>query len=350
MKNHMKARMNAIGLTRYLPVDDPQSLLDIELPIPAAAGHDLLVEVKAVSVNPVDTEQRAPIAANREKQESPPRVLGWDVAGVVTATGPLVTLFRPGDAVYYAGSVGRPGGNAEFHLVDERIAGHKPSTLGFAEAAALPLTTITAWQGMFHRMGISRTGADKGKTLLIIGGAGGVGSICIQLARRVAKLNVIATASRPESAAWARARGAQHIVDHSRPLGPQMRALGLPEADFVFCANVSQRHFADFPDLLAPQGRICSVVDGPGPEDFMALKRKSITFSWEAMFTRPLFATPDMVAQHQLLEDTAALVDAGVLHSTVTENLGRINASNLRRAHTMLEQGHTLGKIVLEGF
>ena len=346
----MKALIKAIGLTRYLPIDDPASLVDVDLPMPEAGGHDLLVEVKAVSVNPVDTKHRAPSKANRDKVESPARVLGWDVAGVVRAAGPQVTLFRPGDAVYYAGSVGRSGCNAEFHLVDERIAGRKPATLGFAEAAALPLTTITAWQGLFHRMGISRTGADAGKSLLIIGGAGGVGSICIQLARQVAKLTVIATASRPESAAWARERGAQHIADHTRPLGPQMQALGLPEADFVFCANATQRHFADFPAIVAPQGRICSVVDGPGEDDFTALKRKSISFCWEAMFTRPLFQTPDMVAQHDLLEDTASLVDAGVLHSTVTENLGRINASNLRQAHKMLEQGHTLGKIVLEGF
>lgn len=342
--------MKAVGLKRYLPIADPESLLDLDLPMPVAAGHDLLVEVKAISVNPVDTKHRAPSAGNRDRLESPPRILGWDVAGVVRAAGPEVTLFRAGDAVYYAGSIARSGGNAEFHLVDERIVGRKPATLDFAQAAALPLTTITAWQGMFHRMGISRSGGDAGKSLLIVGGAGGVGSICIQLAKRVAGLAVIASASRPESAAWARQRGADHIVDHARALGPQLQSLGLPEVDFVFCANASQRHFPDFPDIVSPQGKICSIVDGPGEKDFIALKKKSITFCWEAMFTRPLFQTPDMVAQHDLLDDAAALVDAGALHSTVTQNLGRICASNLRRAHAMLEDGHTLGKIVLEGF
>lgn len=342
--------MKAVGLKRYLPIEDPESLLDIELPTPVAAGRDLLVEVRAVSVNPVDTKHRAPSPGNRDRLESPPRVLGWDVAGVVRAAGPEVTLFRLGDAVYYAGSIARSGGNAEFHLVDERIVGRKPATLGFADAAALPLTTITAWQGLFHRMGISRSGGDAGKSLLIVGGAGGVGSICIQLAKRVAGLTVIASASRPESAAWARQRGADHIVDHARALGPQLQSLGLPEVDFVFCANTSQRHFPDFPDIVSPQGRICSIVDGPGEKDFNALKRKSITFCWEAMFTRPLYQTPDMVAQHDLLVEAAALVDSGALHSTVTENLGRICASNLKQAHAMLEEGHTLGKIVLEGF
>ena len=342
--------MKAVGLTRYLPITDPESLQDIELPMPAASGHELLVEVKAVSINPVDTKHRAPTPANRDRRESPPRVLGWDVAGVVRATGPEVSLFRPGDEVYCAGSIDRPGGNAEWHRVDERIAGRKPRTLGFAEAAALPLTTITAWQGLFQRMGISTSGADGGKTLLVIGGAGGVGSICIQLAKKRAGLTVIATASRPESAAWAMARGADHIVDHARPLLPQWRAQKLPAPDYVFCANASARHFPDFGELVGAQGKICSIVDGPGENDLLSLKKKSIAFCWEAMFTRPLYQTRDMVAQHELLEETAALVDAGVLHSTVAENLGRINASNLRQAHALIEQGRTLGKIVLEGF
>jgi len=343
-------RMKAVGLKRYLPIDDPESLLDLEMPMPTATGRDLLVEVKAISVNPVDTKHRAPTPGNRDKLESPPRILGWDVAGLVRAAGPEVTLFRPGDAVYYAGSIGRSGGNAQFHLVDERIVGRRPATLGFAQAAGLPLTTITAWQGMFHRMGISRSGGDAGKSLLILGGAGGVGSICIQLAKRVAGLTVLASASRPASATWARERGADHIVDHTRALGPQLQSLGLPEVDFVFCANTSQRHFPDFPELVSPQGKICSIVDGPEEKDFIALKKKSITFCWEAMFTRPLYQTPDMIAQHELLDETAALVDGGVLHSTVTANLGRINAANLRQAHTLIEQGHTLGKIVLENF
>lgn len=342
--------MKVVGLTRYLPISDPQSLIDLELPEPQAAGRDLLVEVRAISVNPVDIKRRSPAPENQGKVEASPRILGWDVAGVVKEVGPEVVLFKPGDRVYYAGSMGRPGGNAQFHLVDERIAGHMPRTLGFADAAALPLTTITAWQGMFHRMGIATTGGDAGKSILIIGGAGGVGSIAIQLARRVAKLAVVATASRPESAAWARARGADHIIDHGRELGPQLRDIGIAEVDYVFCANATARHFPVLAASMKPQGKICSIVDGPGEAALMSLKAKSITFCWEAMFTRALFQTPDMIAQHQLLEEAAALFDAGVLHSTLTTNLGRIEASKLREAHRLIEDGHTVGKIVLEGF
>ena len=277
-------------------------------------------------------------------------MLGWDVAGVVRAVGGEVNLFRPGERVYYAGSMGRPGGNAELHLVDERIAGHMPQSLDFAAAAALPLTTITAWQALFHRMGISTTGADAGKVLLVIGGAGGVGSIAIQLARRVAGLTVVATASRPESAAWARERGAQHIIDHGRELGPQLREAGVPLVDYVLCANTTGKHFATLAGCMQAQGKICSIVDGPGEADLVSLKAKSITFCWEAMFTRPLFQTPDMIAQHDLLEAAAALVDRGELQSTLTRNLGRIDASNLRQAHALIEAGSTIGKIVLEGF
>jgi len=342
--------LKAVGLTRYLPLTHPDVLLDITIEQPVALGHDLLVEVQAISVNPLDTKQRAPSAANKDKVETPPRVLGWDVAGVVVATGPDVTLFRPGDAVYYAGSITRPGGNAQFHLVDERIAGRKPERLGFADAAALPLTTITAWEGMFERMGISASGADAGKSLLIIGGAGGVGSICIQLAKQVAGLTVIATASRTESADWARAMGADKVVDHSQSLPAQLKTCGHAEVEYVFCANSARSHFPDFPALLRPHGKICSIVDAPGEADFELLKRKSLTFGWEAMFTRPIFQTPDMIAQHALLDETAALIDAGVLRTTATINLGRINAVNLKQAHGLLEQGRTLGKIVLEGF
>lgn len=342
--------MKAVGLTRYLPITHPDAFIDLDIEPPVALGRDLLVEVRAISVNPLDIKNRAPNAANKDIVESPPRVLGWDVAGVVTATGPDVTLFRPGDAVYYAGSSIRPGGNAQFHLVDERITGRKPERLGFADAAALPLTTITAWQGMFERMGISTSGADAGKSLLIIGGAGGVGSICTQLAKRVAGLTVIATASRPASADWARAMGADHVVDHSRDLPGQLKDCGNTEVDYVFCANASQRHFPNFPALLRPQGKICSIVDAPDAVDFERLKRKSITFCWEAMFTRPVFQTPDMIAQHELLGRAATLIDSGVLRTTAAVNLGRINAANLKQAHGLIEQGHTLGKIVLENF
>lgn len=342
--------MKAVGLSRYLPIDHPDALIDVDIAKPVAAGRDLLVKVRAISVNPVDIKHRLPTSANRDTVESPPRVLGWDVAGVVAAAGPAASLFRPGDAVYYAGSIVRPGGYAQFHLVDERIAGRMPRNLGFAEAAALPLTTITAWQGMFDRMGISKSGADNGKSLLIIGGAGGVGSICIQLARRLTGLTVIATASRPESAAWARSLGADHIVDHTRELAPQLKAAGVPEVDYLFCANAADRHFAAFHRIVRAQGKICSIVDAPGEADFTLLKRKSITFCWEAMFTRPIFQTPDMIRQHELLDETAALVESGAVRTTATVNLGAINAANLKRAHKMIEDGRVIGKIVLEGF
>lgn len=338
--------MKAVGLYRYLPVDDPESLLDLELDAPRPTARDLLVEVKAVAVNPVDYKSRAP----RAQVETAPKILGWDVAGVVRAAGPEATLFRPGDAVYYAGSRTRPGGNSELHLVDERIVGHKPRTLGFGEAAALPLTTLTAWEGLFDRLGISKSGGDAGRTLLVIGGAGGVGSIAIQLARRVARLKVVATASRPESQAWARELGADEVIDHTKDLAAQIGGLGRPDVDYIFCCNSTDAHFPSFAPIIAPQGKICAIVGTQKPVDLAPLMQKSVTFAWELMFTRPMFQTPDMLAQHQILEETAALVDAGTLRTTVTTRLGTINAANLRRAHALLEGGHVVGKIVLEGF
>lgn len=338
--------MKAVGLYRYLPIEQPEALLDLEVETPRAAGKDLLVEVKAVAVNPVDAKQRAP----REQVETAPRVLGWDAAGVVKAAGPEATLFAPGDEVYYAGSIVRPGANCEFHLVDERIVGRKPATLSFAEAAALPLTTLTAWELMFERMGISKSGAHAGRSLLILGGAGGVGSIAIQLAKKLARLKVIATASRPESVAWAKAFGADATVDHTRPLAQQLAALGEPEVDFVVCCNDTDRYFAEFARLAKPQGRIGSIVRNARPVDLALLQPKSLSFSWEGMFTRSSFRTADMIEQHELLCQAAALVEAGVLRTTLRENLGRISAANLKRAHQQLEQGHVIGKLVLEGF
>lgn len=338
--------MKAVGLYRYLPIDDPESFLDVELGLPSAAGRDLLVEVKAISVNPVDTKRRAP----KDLVEKTPRVLGWDVAGVVKTIGPQVTLFKPGDPVYYAGSILRPGGNSEFHLVDERIVGRKPTNLGFAEAAALPLTTITAWEGMFDRMGISRTGADAGRTLLIIAGAGGVGSIAIQLAKQLARLSVIATASRPQSAAWVRALGADHVIDHAKDLAPQLEALGAKEVDYIFCLNNTDRWLPALGPVIKPLGKICTIVSAQKPLDLTPLMGKSTTIAWEFMFTRSSFQTPDMIEQHRLLNATAALLEAGTLKTTLTANLGKINAANLKRAHKLVEGGHTLGKIVLEGF
>jgi NADPH2:quinone reductase len=338
--------MKAVGLYRYLPIEDPESLLDLDVETPRAAGRDLLVEVKAVAVNPVDYKSRAP----RPQVESAPKILGWDVAGVVKAVGPDVTLFRPGDSVYYAGSRTRPGGNSELHLVDERIVGRKPRNLRFADAAALPLTTLTAWEALFDRMGISRTGAHGGRAVLIIGGAGGVGSIAIQLAKRLAHLRVIATASRPESSTWARELGADEVIDHTKDLAAQLAALERPEVDYILCCNSTDAHFPAFASIIAPQGKICSIVGTQKPVDLAPLMQKSVTFAWELMFTRPTFQTPDMLAQHQILDDAATLVEEDTLKSTVATHLSPINAANLKQAHALLEGGHVVGKIVLDGF
>jgi len=262
---------------------------------------------------------------------------------VVVATGPQATLFKPGDEVYYAGSVIRQGANCESHLVDERIVGRKPANLSFAEAAALPLTTLTSWELMFERMGISKTGAHAGRRLLILGGAGGVGSIAIQLAKKLARLKVVASASRPESVAWCKAMGADETVDHAGPLE-------LPESDFVLCFSSSDAYWPQFPKLAKPQGRIGLIVRTLRPVDLQILHDKSITVCLEGMFTRSTFQTPDMQAQHSLLNEAAGLIEAGMLRHTMTQNLGTINAANLKRAHRMLEDGHVIGKLVLEGW
>jgi zinc-binding alcohol dehydrogenase family protein len=335
--------MKAVGLYKYLPIDDPESLLDLEIDEPVAVGSDLLVEVKAISVNPVDTKRRAP----KDLVEKTPRILGWDAAGVVAGHGPGCTLFKVGDEVYYAGSVVRQGANCRFHLVDERIVGRKPANLTFPEAAALPLTTLTAWELMFERMGISKSGADgknaAGKSVLILGGAGGVGSIAIQLAKNLAHLNVIASASRPESIAWCKGLGADETVDHSQ-------SLDIPEVDYVLCFSGTDAYWNRFPRLVKPQGKIGLIVRTTRPVDLAILHDKSITVCLEGMFTRSTFKTPDMEAQHALLEEAAGLVEAGVLKTTLTQNLGGIDAANLRRAHKMLEEGHVIGKLVLEGW
>ncbi|WP_414451814.1 zinc-binding alcohol dehydrogenase family protein [Burkholderia sp. 22PA0099] len=338
--------MKAIALTRYLPIDDPQSLVDVDLPKPEATGRDLLVKVEAISVNPVDTKVRAP----KDKVETAPRVLGWDAAGTVAAVGPDVTLFRVGDPVYYAGSITRPGANSEFHLVDERIAALKPATLDFAQAAALPLTAITAWEALFDRLKVSPQGRDAGKSVLVIGGAGGVGSIGIQLAKQLAQLKVIATASRPESAQWVRELGADHVVDHFGDLPAQVRAAGFESVDYVLIFNDTDRHFPAAAEIVKPQGAICSIVENAKPVPVELLKAKSGAFHWEFMFTRAMFGTPDMVEQHKLLTEVARLVDAGTLRGTVGQQLGTINAANVREAHRLLEAGRAIGKLVLSGF
>lgn len=336
--------MKAVGLTAYLPIENPQSLMDITLERPRPAGRDLLVAVHAIAVNPVDTKVRAP----KDKVEVDFRVLGWDAAGIVEAVGPDVTLFKPGDQVYYAGDITRPGSNSQYQLVDERIAGHKPGSLSAAEAAALPLTAITAWEGLFDRLRIGQ-GETRQQQLLILGGAGGVGSIAIQLAKQLTGITVIASASRPESRDWCLSLGADVVVDH-RDLVNSVKAAGFTQVDYIFCLNNTEQHWPALCELIKPQGVICSIVETKTPVNLTQLQSKSATFVWEFMFTRSMYQTDDMIEQHRLLNELTQLIDAGKIKTTLNKTLSPINAENLRTAHAQLEQGHTIGKIVLAGW
>ncbi|OFA07262.1 zinc-binding alcohol dehydrogenase family protein [Duganella phyllosphaerae] len=348
--------MKAIAYRQSLPITDANALLDIDLPAPQAQGRDLLVAVKAISVNPVDVK----IRANAPPSDGAAKVIGWDAAGVVQAVGPDVTMFKPGDEVWYAGDLTRPGTNSELHLVDERIVGHKPRTLDFAQAAALPLTAITAWELLFERLQVSRNGdnGDKGvmgatgvtgQSLLVIGAAGGVGSILVQLARQLTGLTVIGTASRDDTAQWVTELGAHHVIDHSKPLNEEIARLGLPPVTYVAALNQTDHHWPAIAELVAPQGKV-ALIDDPAAIDVRLLKRKSVSLHWEFMFTRSMFQTDDMAQQHQLLNDVAQLVDSGVLKTTLGERYGAINAANLKRAHALIESNRAKGKIVLEGF
>ncbi|MGB5064582.1 MAG: zinc-binding alcohol dehydrogenase family protein [Candidatus Competibacter sp.] len=336
--------MKAVALTHYLPVDDPNAFLDVELPKPTALGRDLLVAVKAVSINPVDTKVRAP----KDQVEETPRVLGWDASGVVEAVGPGVTLFKPGDEVYYAGDITRSGSNAEFQRVDERIVGLKPKSLSFAEAAALPLTTITAYEAFFDRLGIDRDGADKGQSVLIIGAGGGVGSIGIQLAK-AAGLVVIATASRPETTSWVKALGADHIVNHREPMVEQVRALGFQHVDHIAIFN-DMRHWEAAVELIRPQGGIVTIDATDLPMPMAGMKMKAASLRWEFMFARTMFETPDMIEQHRLLTYVAQEIDAGRIRTTLDKVLSPINAENIRAVHALIETGQAKGKIVVQSF
>ncbi|MGN6518483.1 MAG: zinc-binding alcohol dehydrogenase family protein [Dokdonella sp.] len=338
--------MKAVALTRYLPIDDPQSLVDVELPRPEPQGRDVLVRVEAVSVNPVDTKLRAP----KPGVESQPKVLGYDAAGVVEASGDAVTHIHVGDAVYYAGDVTRAGSNAQYQLVDERLVARKPATLDFAAAAALPLTAITAWELLFQRMPFDVDDGGAGKSLLVIGGAGGVGSIAIQLARRAGFI-VIATASRAETIAWCRRLGAHHVIDHRRPLAPQLAALGFEAVDAAINLADTDRYWDELGTLIAPQGHVGLIVEPRGALKIGdPYKAKCIGIHWEMMFARPRFRTADMAEQGRILERVAALVDAGELAGTLGETLSPIDAANLREAHRRLESGQTIGKLVLSGW
>lgn len=336
--------MRAVAYTQCLPVSDAHALQDMTLPEPGApGGRDLLVEVRAVSVNPVDAKQRA-----KSDPKGTPRVLGFDGAGVVRAAGPGAVLFRPGDAVFWAGAVNRPGSNAELQLVDERVVGRMPASLTFAEAAALPLTTITAWEGLFDRLRIARDPAPTGEALLIVGGAGGVGSIAIQLARRLTGMTVIATASRAATRDWCQDLGAHHVINHREDMAAQAKALKL-RVSRIFSTTGTAANWPVLCAILAPQGMICAIDDGTAL-DVSLLRAKSAGFHWEGMFARTLFQTPDMEAQHRLLTEAAALLDAGTLRTTLTRHLGPITAENLRAGHALVEGGTMIGKAVAEGW
>lgn len=337
--------MKAVGYKVPGPIAEPESLVDIELPTPTPQGRDILVEVKAVSVNPVDYKVR---------RSTPPqgmdwKVVGWDAAGIVREVGPDVTLFKVGDEVFYAGSIARPGTNAEFHLVDERIVGRKPTSLDWAEAAALPLTSLTAWEAFFDRLDVRKAVPGAAPAIVIVGGAGGVGSIAVQIARQHTDLTVIATASRPETKDWVQALGAHHVLDHSKPLAAQVAELGIGAPAFVFSTTHTEQHVSEIADLIAPQGRF-GLIDDPETFDIMLFKRKAVSIHHELMFTRPIFGTADMDEQGKILNEVSRLVDDGKIRTTLTERLSPINAANLKKAHALVEAGTARGKIVLEGF
>ena len=337
--------MKAVGYKRSLPIEDAAALIDFETAKPEPGRRDIRVAVKAISANPVDYKVR--------KRAAPPEgeinILGYDAAGVVDAVGPDVTLFKPGDEVFYAGSIQRQGTNAEFHLVDERIAGRKPTTLSFAQAAALPLTSITAWELLFDRLGAVPGKSVDPRTLLITGGAGGVGSILIQLARRLTGLTVVATATRPESQKWCLDLGAHAVIDHAKSMKEQLEKLKLPPVGLVASLTFTDQHYKAIAELMAPQGRF-GLIDDPPEFSIGAFKGKEISIHWESMFTRSSFQTAEMIAQHHLLNDVSDLLDKGVLRTTFGQSFGTINAANLKRAHALLESGKSRGKIVLEGW
>jgi NADPH2:quinone reductase len=337
--------MKVISFRKSLPITHPESFLDLTADQPVPGPHDLLVEVRAISVNPVDAKIRAGSGPGKPRGELP--ILGWDAAGVVRQVGTEVTLFKPGDEIYYAGSLDRPGSYAEFQCVDERLASTKPKSVGFAAAAALPLTAITAWEMLFDRLRVDKS---SNESLLILGGAGGVGSIAIQLAKQLTNLNIIATASRSETQDWCRRMGAHHVISHGKPLAIQVEAILNEGIKYVLALTRTEDHFEELVEAMAPQSAMALIENPARPLDIIKLKPKSISLHWEFMFTRSHYQTPDMREQGRLLNQVADLVDAGRIQSTLQTNLGTINATNMRRAHALIESGTTIGKIVLSEF
>lgn len=337
--------MKAVGYTEIGAIDRADALIDFEADKPTATGHDILVRVQAVSVNPVDTK----IRQRRAPEGGQPAILGWDAVGEVVALGADVSRFKVGDKVWYAGAIDRPGTNSEFHLVDERIVGHAPKSIETAAAAALPLTTLTAYEMLFDRIDVTRPVPGAAQAIVIIGGAGGVGSIAIQLLRALTDVTIIATASRPETREWVLELGAHHVVDHAQPLPEQIAALGLGAPAFVFSTNYSDSYVPQIAEFIAPQGRF-GLIDDPEKFDILPFKGKSVSIHWELMFTRSLFTTEDILRQGTILDEAAQMIDAGTIRSTATEVFGAITAQNLIRAHSLSESGKAKGKIVLEGF
>ena len=346
MSQSIPHTMRAVGYSAAGNINTKNAFEDIQLPVPAPTGHDILVQVKAISVNPVD----AKIRASRNPEADQYAVIGWDAVGTVVTVGDQVSLFNCGDEVWYAGDISRSGSNSQYQLVDERIVGKKPSTLTDAQAAALPLTGITAWEILFDRLGLPQDGSATDSTLLIIGAAGGVGSIITQLAVKLTGAKVIGTASRPESAAWITSLGAHAVVDHSEPLSEELANIGINHVSHVISLTHTDTHFEEIVKSLKPQGKLALIDDPQGPIDIMKLKLKSLSLHWELMFTRSLFQTDDMIAQHLLLNRIADLIDSGALKSTFGEHYGQITAANLVKAHQHIESGRAIGKIVLEGF
>jgi zinc-binding alcohol dehydrogenase family protein len=337
--------MKAIGYIQSLPPSDPKSLFDFELPKPTPGPRDILVAVRAISVNPLDVKLRMRFQGTPEQ----PKILGYDCAGVVESVGPEVSLFKPGDEVFYAGTMQRPGTYSEFHLVDERIAGHKPKSLPFAEAAALPLTSITAWELLFDRLRIPLGKPQQAGALLIIGASGGVGSILVQLARRLTGVTVIGSASRPQTQQWVLKNGAHHTVDHSKKLSEEVRKLGIKHVEYIISLTHTDQHFDEIAELIAAQGAF-ALIDDPEPIDVRKFKFKSVSTHWESMMTRSIYHTADMIEQHRILEQISTLVDEGIVRTTLGSTAGRITAENLRKAHAAIESNKSIGKLVLEGF
>lgn len=335
--------MKAIGYQENLPIEELNALQDIEVETPTASGKDLLVEVKAIAVNPVDYK----IRQSRKPEEGQWGMLGWDATGVVKAVGDEASLFKVGDEVWYAGDLTRNGSYAEYQLVDERIVGRKPKSLDFAKAAALPLTTLTAWELLFDRMEVEKENPEK--SILVIGAAGGVGSILVQLIKQLTQLKCIGTASREETSAWLKSLGVDAIINHRNKLSEEIQKHNLKAPDYVISLNATDQHFEEIVKLIKPQGKF-GLIDDPKNINVMAFKPKAVSTHIELMFTRSLFQTEDMIEQHNILNEAAKLIDEGIIQSTMGEHFGKINAENLRKAHALLESNKAKGKIVLEGF